>query len=74
MQLKICGVLEADELLALPNHGVDAAISILDPGCRAFIRPSGLSTVKHTLELDFDDVEVVHEDYQYPTMQDARDV
>lgn len=74
MQLVICGVHDADRILSSSNHGIQAVISILDPECRTFLRPSGLHTVEHTLEIDFDDVEVENESYRYPTMQDAQDI
>jgi predicted protein tyrosine phosphatase len=72
--LIICGLQEANEILAKPNHGIRAAISILDPGMRDLYDHPMLKTVERVLRIEFDDVESEFEDYQHPTQVDAQTI
>lgn len=74
MKLIVCGVNDANKILNNKDHGISAAISILDPMAEEFRRPVGLDTVDNVLEIQFHDVERLHDIYIAPTMEDAQTI
>ena len=65
--------MEAALFLDQTDHGVEAAISILDPA-REDLRPRGLTSVPHVLEMAFDDVEVEDSECLFPTLEIAQEI
>lgn len=74
MSLIVCGIDGANIILDNPDHGIQAAISLLDPSSYPDKRPTKLDSIPLRLELQFDDIERPIEDWVHPTMQDAQHI
>jgi len=74
MKLVICGIDEANKLLADPADGFDNIISIMDPQAREPDSIKNIDSVPNRLIIDFHDVESTESDWQHPTIEDAKTI